>query len=478
MRSTSRLVICALALGFVAQSCSDDQSPGSPEVDGAASAADSAPADAGPVDGPADALAATDAPAPAGDSASNSQDGGLPSADSGMTTPTFKQHVVDSNPDKPAFVTTADLDNDGKLELVVSVFAGSSPVGNGLLTSYAMGASVSAAWTKQVLVPKSKGIKFPNAVTAADIDGDKDLDLFLPYGFLACVPFSCGGLAWLENKGSAGFAWHDIVPKGNALFYHHVEFVDISGDKIKDVVTVGESKGLFDAGKAVTQIFLGNPTASDRFEKTPQVVGPGLGSLPTVLDIDGDGDLDIASAEYFIKGESAAWYERKGSAWNKHVITAAVGPSIQLSFIDGLLGPGKRVPVLANHTNTADNATNPESAVFVLQIPADPTKTWQTTKISKGIKSRKSPAMGPQGAPGVFSWGDLDGDKDIDLIVSGDGDPQIYWLEQQAGGSFKTHVLAKNLPQSGVTAADLDGDGAAEIVVSSYEANKLLVFKK
>ena len=118
-----------------------------------------------------------------------------------------------------------------------------------------------------------------------------------------------------------------MVPKGSALFYHHVEFVDVSGDKVKDAVTVGESKGIFDAGKAQTQIFLGDASAPDRLNKTPQNVGPGLGSLPTVLDIDGDGDLDIASAEHFVKGESAAWFERKGSVWKAHVIAAAVGPS-------------------------------------------------------------------------------------------------------------------------------------------------------
>jgi hypothetical protein len=112
---------------------------------------------------------------------------------------------------------------------------------------------------------------------------------------------------------------------------------------------------------------------------------------------------------------------------------------------------------------------------FLLQIPSDPKQTWTHQPISTGIQSRKSPPFGPQGAPGLFAWGDLDGDGRIDLVVSGDGDPNIYWLRQTAVGSFSTQVVAQNLPQAGVAVADLDGNGTAEVVISSYEANKLIV---
>jgi hypothetical protein len=391
----------------------------------------------------------------------------------------FDEIDVDKNPDKPAFVMAEDLDGDNKKELIVSVFAGSSPVGNGLLAIYKMNGNLST-WTRQVVVEKSAGIKFPNAVSVADIDGDGDKDLFVPYGFLACTPFNCGGLGWLENTGGASqWVWHDVVKKGNALFYHHVELADMDGDKVKDIVTVGEAKGMFDGGKSETQIFCGDPSLPDRFKSTPVKVGPGLGSLPRVVDIDKDGDLDIVSAQYFgTKTDSVAWYERAGADWNKHVVVTGLGPSIQLSLVPNLLGDGKAIPVLSNHTNTNDDAAAPESAVFLLQPPADLAKPWTPKKISTGIQSRKSPMMGPQAAPGVFGWGDLDGDGDIDLLVSGDGDPNIYWLQQQAGGSFTTNILVKNMPQSGVTAADLDGDGKVEAVVSSYEANRLVLFRR
>ncbi len=274
---------------------------------------------------------------------------------------------------------------------------------------------------------------------------------------------------------------------GNSLFYHHAEFVDWDGDGIKDLVTVGEKKGLFDDGEAHLQWFKGN-TSADRFEKTPITLNDGLGSIPTVMDIDNDGDLDIMSAQFFGAGpneiESFIWYERIGTdmtntaSFTKHVINGDSGRSIQLSMIPNLCGDGITRAVGANHENTAKDANNPQEAVYMFDIPADPKQPWAKTKISDGIKSVNYFGSFYQGAPGVFGWGDADGDGDIDIAVSGDGDPNIYLLEQTSACIFKTSILGQNLSQAGVTMGDLDNDGVSEIVAASYGDNELVVFKK
>lgn len=383
--------------------------------------------------------------------------------------PPFSTFSIDSDPDRPAWIKIADLDGDSQPELIVSVFAGSSPIGSGYVAIYERQGDL-GTWSKSEL-PGSRGTKFPNDLTVADVDGDGDQDLIVPSGFLATMPFPSGGLAWYENLGGHRWKKHTILEK-ERLFYHFAELVDIDRDGYKDLVTVAERKGETEA-----QVFQG--TGRGSFAPRPAVIARNvLGSLPTVTDLDGDGDLDIVSAQYFVPG-AAAWLENLGNGhWTPHLINDEVGPSIQLSLIPNLCGDGRLMAVLANHVNSADHPAGPLEGVFLLPVPTTQealANPWPIKMISQGIKSRPSPMMAPQGAPGIFHWGDIDGDGDIDLVVHGDGDPRVFWLEQVAAGQFETRILMDDVPQGGVAVGDLDGDGRPEIVVSSYEKNRLII---
>jgi hypothetical protein len=379
---------------------------------------------------------------------------------------------IDQAPDRPAFIHARDIDGDGHAELIVSKFAGSSPMGSGYVDLYKKNDPLDLkTWNKTRLL---EGIKFPNNISTQDINGDGKLDIIVPAGFLATAPQKSGTLLWLEQT-AKGFKTHTLIG-GAKYFYHHAEFVDLDGDSIKDLVTVGEEKGMFNEGSAQAHFFRGTGSG-DFFEKTPVKIADGLGSLPTVVDFDGDGDLDIASAEYFGSKGSFAWLENLGgNKWRKNYIDDKAGKAIQLSIVENLYGDGRTVLVGANHTNTSDNSSDAESAVFVYEKSTQYPGQFIKTQISRGIKSRKSPAVGPQGAPGVFGWGDVDGDGLIDIVVHGDGDPGVYLLRQSERGRFETLILAKNMPQGGVAVADIDGDGVCEAVVSSYENNKLMIY--
>ena len=117
--------------------------------------------------------------------------------------------------------------------------------------------------------------------------------------------------------------------------------------------------------------------------------------------------------------------------------------------------------------------------MFLFEIPEDPTRAWDKTLISEGIESRPGNMFSPQAAPGIFGPGDMDNDGDIDVVVSGDGDPNVYWLEQIANNQFETHVLEEGLGQAGaMQISDLDGDGKNETLVSSYEQNALYLYQR
>jgi hypothetical protein len=72
---------------------------------------------------------------------------------------------------------------------------------------------------------------------------------------------------------------------------------------------------------------------------------------------------------------------------------------------------------------------------------------------------------------------DLDGDGLLDLLVADIGffmpedneKGSVVWLRQQPAGEFEKHVLAEKLPRvTDVEAADLDGDGDLDLVVTAF----------
>ena len=415
----------------------------------------------------------------------------------------FSRVTFDANAYGPTFTTVADINGDGRLDIAVSGFgpvqeaATRGEVPPGEVTVYYQGATL-AEWRREVALPREAGVRLPQELTVEDLDGDGDADIALGSGFLLCGLFStsgaCGGLLWLERRG-AEWVRHDVLPPNQRRFYHAALFADLDGDGVRDLITVAEDRRVaqgFLEEEAEAQWFRGDASLPARFEPTPRVIGPGLGSLPSLRDMDGDGDLDVVSAEYFAGlGASFAWYEQvrapvAGAApsdaagyageWRRHVIDAESGPAIQGSWVPDLFGAGQgEVLVGSNHTNTLSDPADPPEGVFSFEPTSDPRAPWRRTQLSAGIKSQ-NPAGG-QAAPGIFGWGDADGDGDVDLLVIGDADPRVFLLEQRPGREFVTHVLDEGLPQAGGgKIVDLDGDGAAELLVTSFEGGELYLY--
>jgi len=397
---------------------------------------------------------------------------------------TFTAHLIGS-PSGPAFVTVGDVDGDGQLDIVLSSFGkpGALGIDGGTVTVWKRTGDLTE-WSREVVVAAAEDVEFPNHTTLRDVDGDGDLDVWVPSGFLVCaaIPWegSCGALAWYEQTPS-GWTRHGLV-ENNPLFFHSAQFADLDGDGREDLVTVAETFGSFGPVDAQA-MWLKGVDGGDYFDPQPHTIGQGMGGFPTLIDLDGDGDLDIASAEYAMAGSSAAWFEQTAAPspeapdgqWTRHEIAADLGPSIQLSLVPDLYGDGATRAVLSNHSNT--QLGDPwESGIYALDIPDDPRGLWPHALISEGIVSVEGSPVAPQAAPGIFGEGDMDGDGDIDLVVSGDGDPRVFWLEQTAPGDFSTHVLHPNLTQAGgMVIVDLDGDGQNEAIVTGYDDDALYV---
>ena len=113
----------------------------------------------------------------------------------------FERILVDNNPYNPAFVTIDDLDNDGHLDMIVAQYGPASITNLSMKGRYDIywGTGDLNNWTREEL-NIGGDIKYPHPVKVADLNNDGKKDLVVPGGFLACTS-SCGVLFWLEGTG-------------------------------------------------------------------------------------------------------------------------------------------------------------------------------------------------------------------------------------------------------------------------------------
>jgi large repetitive protein len=211
----------------------------------------------------------------------------------------------------PTFV---DIDGDGDLD----AFVGNNS-GNTLFyenTGSASSATFAAATTNPFGLSPING-NYNSSPTLVDIDGDGDLDAFVGNGD--------GNTLFYRNTGSASsaaFATAATNPFGlsNVVSNSSPTLVDIDGDGDLDAF-VGNNDGntLFyrNTGSASSATFAAattNPFGLSQF---------GSKSNPTFIDIDRDGDLDAFVGE---KYGNTLFYENTGSASSATFAAATTNP--------------------------------------------------------------------------------------------------------------------------------------------------------
>ncbi len=263
------------------------------------------------------------------------------------------------------------------------------------------------------------------------------------------------------------------------LFFHKAVLFDLDGDGIDDVIATGEGYFTPFGGHDEAWLYYWLGVGNGQFDTKRHLLSEGFGSLLQLVDVDQDGDEDIVSGEYFHPdAKSAVWLEQTGTSstvtdnWVKHTIDDTSGPSIQFEVVT----EGEQMyGLVSNHTNT--EKSNPDtipSGLYRLEPTDNPTDPWVKETIFDDFRSDSS---SNQAAPGVFSVGDIDGDQDMDILISGDGDPRVFLFIQDASG-YKSHVLFEDMPQAAVHMVDTNNDGQIEMLVGSYDRNVVMYLQR
>ena len=168
-------------------------------------------------------------------------------------------------------------------------------------------------------------------------------------------------------------------------------------------------------------------------------------------DLDGDGDVDVLSTSVF--DTKVAWYENLGggSFSVQRVIATGASPSaVHAADLDG------------------------DGDADILPTNASDAIVWYENLGDGAFSTRHVIAISAEGAVSTsVRAADLDGDGDADVLWGSNVDDAIRWHENLGGGAFSAErviiapVANTSQESMSVRAADLDGDGDADVLSAS-----------
>ena len=391
----------------------------------------------------------------------------------------------------PVALDLADLDGDGDLDVVAA-----SSLDDGIAWHQSDGAAV-PSFTLRWVTRDTDGLGGvqgdcdPAAdVVAADLDGDGDLDLLT----------ACHGndrVAWHENTDGAGSFGPQQVLHSTLDGARHVHAADLDLDGDLDVLASGlldgkvirllqTAPGVF-AGAELVAVHTGAATLDaadpDRDGDVDVLMGHedgvrwrehagdlGFRTLGVDLfpdggaraarwqDLDRDGDLDVLVARY--DGERVVWYE------NLTIHSSARFPAVPTD-----LAARGSIDALASGDLDGDGDLDLVAGSWLL-APQDPQGTWLLWNENTGggfaPQERLADVFDQAQA---IELGDLDGDGDLDVLVSTSGilGAVLEWWENEGGTFAVDHRIAGAEVWPDVELTDLDRDGDLDVVAAQRD---------
>ena len=324
----------------------------------------------------------------------------------------------------PSAVTAGDLNDDGDLDVLASY---RSPRGTFAFHNAGAGRLVGGSMIELALNLS------PSHLAMHDLDMDGDNDLVLIALFAVSV-------VWNDGNQNTGDQVHletlDDFEGGGPP--HGGDIGDVDGDGDIDVVLGHNGNGV---GGICISRNEGDGTFAAPYFLLPSIVSWTL----TVVDLDGDGDLDVATSN---RGRILNMENPGDGVFQSAAPVGSGGGAYYLTHAD-VDADGDSDLLSATGGNTVDVYRNAGDGTF-----PDP----RGSRVGSGAR-------------GVSPF-DMDGDGDIDLAVANAGSSEITILQGNGAGDFERWLTLPVLGQPNfVRATDLDGDGHPDAVSANRGGN-------
>jgi hypothetical protein len=323
----------------------------------------------------------------------------------------------------PYIVITADVDNDGDLDLLTPNFYNST-----VSIRLNNGAGVFSGGSDPSVGSQPRG------VVMADLDGDGDLDL-------ATSNYNANTVSIRLNNGAGIFSGNTELPVGGRP--QSIVAADLDGDGDLDLLSSNEIG-------ATVSIRINNGNAS--FTAQPDVSVSSFPFSITIADVDSDGDIDLVAGNYTSNTVSIRLNNGSGILGAGYDVSVAGSPrGVSMADIDG---DGDLDLLTANNnTNSASVRLNNGTGIFS-----------GSQNVSVGS------------FPGSVTAGDVDGDGDLDLLTTNIvSNTASVRLNNGAGIFSGGSDIAVGSEPYRIAMADLDGDGDLDLLTANFSGNTVSV---
>lgn len=326
-------------------------------------------------------------------------------------------------------ITLGDIDNDGDLDALVVNHTGVAETvwlndGTGSFTPHPTTPSFGAGNSQELAL--------------GDIDGDDDLDA------IVANDTNQSETVWL-NDGLGNFTAHPTTPAFGSADSTAVELHDLDGDGDLDALVANFSN------QAET-VWLNDGAGNFTPHPTTPSFGMGNSQDMGVGDLDDDGDMDVIIANTTPQAETV-WLNDGAGNFIPHPTT----PSFEAGQASGM--------AIGNIDRDGDL-----DVVFAMGVTSgDPETVWLNDGAGNFAPQPTSPSFGT-GTSRALPLGDIDGDGDLDLLVTNAvAEAETVWFNN-GSGSFTAHPVAPAFGSgnsSGMAMGDIDGDGDLDALVAN-----------